>query len=48
MYFLNSLLSVVLFLQVMSTFCVSQVIDSTTINLNWWDYNLEQWQVMDL
>lgn len=46
MYFLNSLLSVVLFLQVMSTFCVSQVIDSTTINLNWWDYNLEQWQAV--
>lgn len=46
MYFLNSLHAVVLFLQVMSTFCVSQVIDSTTINLNWWDYNLEQWQAV--
>jgi hypothetical protein len=30
----------------MFTVCGSQTIDSTSVSLNWWDYNLEQWKAV--
>lgn len=46
MYFISFLQAVLLFVQVMFTVCGSQTIDSTSVSLNWWDYNLEQWKAV--